>query len=536
MKLANSILYGSAVVALLTAAPANAEWVEVNSTNFRFFSEDEPTEVVERVENLEKLDKIVRTVTGNKQAPSPLRVTAYELGTIDDVQRSAFGVSGAAAYYTTSEEGAHLVTFHRPIKVAAGGRMKRTYNIQDEVTQHEYLHHMMFQYFPSNYPTFYPEGFAEYYGTIQFQDDDVIVVGHAPFGRLEAMRNWLHVRDMLTAKSYADVSNLGGLYAQGWLLTHMAAARPEIGMKLRKYLLDVSKGVPYEEAAIDAFGDLDAFNRELRGYKDDVTALTIKLEGIDPGPVAVRKLSPTEEALVEVELALRSTIRYSEQADLASKVRSVTGAVPADEYGAGLLALTEYLAGNADAARDAANRAIDLNPKTRRGNMVLGMLDTDELEKRGDASPEEWDAARSHFETVIDIDDTNTRNLIEYYDSFAKQGIVASGKGQNALMRAFQLMPRNDNLRKKVARDFEQRGMIEDAIFIISPAAFGTFDGDEREKKKREKAMKEYAEKYTKISAGETPLEMLQRLKAKRDGTWDEMTQSIKESGSVESR
>ena len=52
---------------------------------------------------------------------------------------------------------------------------------------------------------------------------------------------------------------------------------------------------------------LSKFNSELRAYKDEVTALTIKLNGIDPGPVEVRKLSPAEEAMVETELALRST-------------------------------------------------------------------------------------------------------------------------------------------------------------------------------------------------------------------------------------
>ena len=527
MKFANIFASGVAGVALAAAAPASAEWVEVTSTNFRFYSEDEPSDVVERVRNLEKLDKIVRTVTGNKQAPSPLPVTAFELNTMDDVQKSSFGVSGAAAYYTTSEEGAHLVTFHRPVKVSAGGRLKRTYRIQDEVTQHEYLHHMMFQYFPTNYPTFYPEGFAEYYGTIQFEDDDVIVVGHAPFGRLESMRNWLPVRDMLTAKSYADVTNLGGLYAQGWLLTHMAAARPERGKQLQKYLSDVAKGVPYEEAAEQAFGDLDVFNKELRAYKDEVTALTIKLDGIDPGPVNVRELSPVEEQLVEVELALRSAIKYSELPALAAKVRAVAGASPSEEYGAGLLALTEYLAGDRAAAEAAARRAVQLDATSTRGNTVLGMLAVDALAEQGDASQAEWDAARAYFETVIEADDTDTRNLVEYYKSFDKQGVIASAKAQNALMRAFQLMPRNDDVRRMVAADFERRGMIDDAIFIISPAAFGTFDGDEREKEKRDRAMRQYAEKYTKITVAETPLEMLKRLEAKRDGRWDEATQSI---------
>lgn len=527
MKLAN-ILFGASLAVIGVAAPAHAEWIEVRSTNFRFFSEDEPTDVVERVENLEKLDQIVRTVTGNDKPPSPLPVTAFELATIDDVQESSFGVAGAAAYYTTSEQGAHLVTFHRPVKVrTSGSRTSRTYRIQDEVTQHEYLHHLMFQYFPTNYPTFYPEGFAEYYGTIQFEDDNVIVVGHAPFGRLEAMDNWLDVEEMLTAKSYADVRNLSGLYAQGWLLTHMAASRPERGKQLQQYLRDVSQGVPYEEAATNAFGDLDKFNEELRKYKDEVTALTIKLDGIDPGKVEVRKLSPVEEQLIEVELALRSTIKYSELPDLADKVRSVSSENPDDPYGAGLLAVTEYLAGDLDAASAAARKAIALDSDHVRGHMVAGMAATDRLAEAKSTDGAQWDVAREHFETALAADDTATWNLIAFYDSYVKQGVLPPAKAQNALMRAFQLMPRNDDVRYKLAADFERRGMIEEAIFIISPAAFGTFDGDEREKKKREKAIKEYAEEYTKIEVRETPLEMLARLEAKRDGKWDEASQSI---------
>ena len=493
------VLFGASVAALGMSIPAQAEWIEVRSTNFRYYSEDDPSDVVERVTNLEKLDKIVRTVTGNDKPPSPLPVTAFELSTIDDVQDSSFGVAFAAAYYTTSKQGAHLVTFHRPVKVrTSGSRTSRTYRIQDEVTQHEYLHHLMFQYFPTNYPTFYPEGFAEYYGTIQFKDDNVIVVGHAPLGRLDSMRgDWLHVRDVLTAKSYADVRNLSALYAEGWLLTHMAAARPERGKQLQQYLRDVSQGVPYEEAATKAFGDLDEFNDELRAYKDEVTALTIKLDGIDPGKVEVRKLSPIEEQLVEVELAMRSSIKRSELDDLAEKARSISSQDPSDAYGVGVVAMTEYLAGNLDAASTAAARASALDSDHVRGHMVTGMVATDRLMAAKSTDTAAWDAAREHFEAALAADNTATRNLVAYYDSYVKQGVLPPAKAQNALMRAFQLVPRNDDVRYKLAADFEQRGMIEEALFIISPAAFGTFDGDERKEKERAEAIREYAEEYT---------------------------------------
>jgi hypothetical protein len=525
MTISNAFALTVSVAALAVSAPAHAEWVEVQSTNFRYFSDDRPEAVVERVTNLEKLDRIVRTVTGSKKAPSPLRVTAYEVPTMQDVQKTLPGSpGGVAAYYTTSNLGAHLVTFHRPLKVPAGGRLQRTYRIQDEVTQHEYLHHMMFQYFPANYPTFYPEGFAEYYGTIQFEPNDVIVVGHAPAGRLEAMSDWLDVRKMLTAKSYADVSNLGGLYAQGWLLTHMAAARPERGKQLQQYLSDVSKGVPYEEAAEKAFGDLNKFNSELRAYKDEVTALTIKLNGIDPGPVTVRKLSPVEEQLVETELMLRSTVKKSDLGGAARRVAAVVAQNPGDAYGLGTLALVEHLAGDSAAARSAAERAIAADADNVRGNMVMGLI----LAEEAGTNEARLDAARQHFLTAMAADKTDTWSRIAFYDSYRKSGALPPPEAQNELMNAFNLMPSNDRIRYKLALDFEQRGMVDDAIFIISPAAFGTFDGDEREKRKRQRQLVEAADKYTNIEITETPLEMLQRLEAKRDGRWDEATKTIR--------
>ena len=535
MKLKKSAFAAASLALTISAASASAEWIEVRSTNFRYFSEDQPEKVVERVTNLEKLDKIVRSVTGNKQPPSPLRVTAYEVPTMRDVQNTLPGApGGVAAYYTTSNLGAHLVTFHRPLKVSASGRLKRTYRIQDEVTQHEYLHHMMFQYFPANYPTFYPEGFAEYYGTIQFEPDNVVVVGHAPSGRLEAMSDWLHVRDMLTAKSYADVSNLGGLYAQGWLLTHMAAARPETGKQLRQFLSDSSKGMSYEEAATKAFGDLNKFNSELRAYKDQVTALTIKLNDLDPGPVEIRRLTPAEEQLVGIELKLRSNIKKSEFGSMANQIEKVVAAHPGDAYALGTLALVKFLDEDTNAALTAAERAIAADANSVRGNMVSGMVLAKRASAGGTFDNAVMEQARGFFRKAIATDATDTWSRIAYYDSFRDSGALPPIDAQNELMNAYTLMPSNDNLRYKLALDFENRGMIEDAIFIISPSAYGTFDGDEREKKKRERQMEEAAEKYFNIENTESALDMLRRLEAKRDGRWDEATRTIREDKSAE--
>lgn len=514
--------------AMFTAAPAHADWVEVQSTNFRYYTTDSAEDAKERVENLEKLDRIVREVTGNTQPPGDLRLTVFEVPTMRDVQETLPGSPrGVGAYYTTSDAGAHVVTFHRAVRApSGGGRIQRTYRIQDEVTQHEYLHHLMFQYFPTNYPTFYPEGFAEYYGQIQFEDDNVIVVGHAPNGRLEQMRNWLHMRDVLTAKSYGDVSDVGALYAQGWLLTHMAAARPEVGLKLNAFLKAVTEGTSYEEAAEQAFGDLDAFDREVRAYKDQVTALTIKLDGVETGPVTVRELSDLEEKLVPIELKLRSTIKYSEFSGMASRVRSALQSDPNNAYGLGTLALVEWIAGNYDGAAQASAAALAADPNSARGNLVAGNLAVKALVDSGSTDPAAWAAARQPFRTAIDADPLATEAMVAYFRSYFDNGQLASAPAQNAMMRAFRLAPRNDNIRYMLAQDFENRDLIEEAIFMISPLAFGSLDGAENEdEKKRERdreQFREFAEEYFNVEYREPAKDMLERLEAKQAGTWNE--------------
>ena len=71
--------------------------------------------------------------------------------------------------------------------------------------------------------------------------------------------------------------------------------------------------------------------------------------------------------------------------------------------------------------------------------------------------------------------------------------------------------------------------MIDDAIFVIAPAAFGTLDGSERELRKREEAAQEASEKYINTDYFESARVMMDRLEAKKAGNWDEKTGTIRQ-------
>jgi predicted Zn-dependent protease len=107
--------------------------------------------------------------------------------------------------------------------------------------------------------------------------------------------------------------------------------------------------------------------------------------------------------------------------------------------------------------------------------------------------------------------------LEAYYDSFLAEGVLPPPGAQNALVKAFDLVPQDDDLRYKLASDFEQRQMIEDAIQIIKPAAFSLSEEENPAKRaKRERQEARYRE-VDEVKR-ETPREMLARLETKLAG------------------
>jgi hypothetical protein len=109
--------------------------------------------------------------------------------------------------------------------------------------------------------------------------------------------------------------------------------------------------------------------------------------------------------------------------------------------------------------------------------------------------------------------------LEAYYDSFVAQNVVPPSGAQNALYHAMELAPSDDDLRYKVAADFEKRNMIAEAIAVIRPAAFVLPHRKESEAKRKERETREQRN----LSAGkqrrETAREMLERLEGKAKAT-----------------
>lgn len=518
----------AALLALIPAA-AHAEWRRAESKNFIVYSEQSEPELRDAITRMEKFAFIVSqpALTGRQITPTPVKMKVYIVRSLTDLQETLpFGGFGVAGYYNPSIRGSFIVT---PRQAGRGQFMSTRRTIREEQRDfseiafyHELTHHFMFQYQNAAYPTWYSEGFADFFGTFQIDDDNKLLLGAPQTNRLRAIEvlGWLPVEKLLTARSYADLGDqIGSLYAQGWLLVHYGFTNPERGRQTTRYLTLIQQGKSYADAAREAYGDLDALNRELQAYsrRPRMDQIGMTLRPIDVGNIEIRTLSAAESDLWRYDLSLSGGVARSEADSFVNRVRAIVARHPNDAYALRILTEAEEFTGNTAQAQAALDRWMALEPQSPLALMYKGKLAVERLVASRSTDDAAWDAARQPLIEANRLAPNEPRVLQAYYESFSKRGELPPAGAQAGLFRALQLVPSEGDLRYQVAADFEKRGMIREALAVIRPLAFTQRPDSElspAEKARREKDKVRYAMVGQDIER-ETPREMMDRLEKK---------------------
>ncbi len=498
---------------LLLPAAARADWREASSKHFIVYSEGSEEDLRAAITKLEKYFFMLRFVSGAQERRVP-KVRVFMLRDMRAVADAMpYRGSGVAGFYNATERGPFAVT----VRIVESDDNQ----FSQQVLFHELAHHFMFQYFPATYPSWYSEGFAEYYGTARFFPDDTIEVGHGVSDRYWSFwsNRWLPVSKLLTAKRYRDVGGyIDLLYAEGWLLVHYLANNKERRGQLTKYLNAINAGKSYKQAMDEAFGPGGGkLNSELHAYsrKRTIMAYRMPFRPIDVGEIAIRPLRAAENAMLRHDLALDAGVMRSNAAQFIREVRESAKPFPRDPYALRILAEAERAAGNNAAAAEAVDRWLAARPNDPLALMHKGWLQAAALRAAGNADPAAWDAARQPIIAANKAAPLTPQILYAYYDSFVLQGVLPPPGAQNGLVKAFELIPQDENLRYKVAADFERRDMIAEAVAVIRPLAFSAHAPEtDPEKKKKQDARREKL-RLVGDDLTETPAEMYQRLEAK---------------------
>jgi len=514
--------WGVVLAALIGMAPgaAQAEWKEATSTNFQVYSEGSDAQLREFTAKLEKFNYVLRFYHNVTAPPSPIKLKVYLLPSIAAVGKMA-GSESVAGYYISDARGLMMVGTRTGQSNRSSDSRTVNQDVEfdsESILLHEYSHHFMYQYFPATYPTWYSEGFAELWGATRFLPNNVVEVGRPAsyrFGSL-AFNRWLPVGKLLTAQSYQDVPELDLLYAEGWLLVRMAFEKRERNQQLQTYLKAINGGATYEDAMKQGFGDVGALNSELYEYagRSRFNVLSLPFKPIPVGDLAVRRVSPAEDALMTYSIRLGQGILQTDAAEVAGKVRAIAARFPNDAHALNVLAEAERLAGNRDAAHAALDKLLAASPDDPKALMQKGLVTFAGLRAAGSTDAKAWNSARSFLVRAAKLAPKDPLVLAAYHESYRSQGVLPPESAQNALYTAMELAPSDDDLRYRVAADFEQRGMLEEAVAIIRPLAM-TLPAKESAKKKRDREKQEDKYRTAGREKRETARELFDRLQKK---------------------
>lgn len=517
--------FAAALALLFTTTSAHAAWHLATSTHFAVYAEGSESTARDAAARLEKFQIALRFLSGATAPSSPVRIKIFLVDDPAAVSATLpFGGEGILGYYSSTIRGPYTVMSRTDARGSRGsrGEVYMADMTAQQVLFHELTHHFSLQYFPAAYPTWYSEGFAEYIGSMALESNDRVVVGTPVQSRYASFdgNDWLHVRRLLTAREYRDVSGaVHLLYAEGWLLVHYlnnTKARPG---QLKTYLALINKGMDFDKAAREAFGDLDKLNDELRSYsrRGKLDAMVLPFKKLDPGAVSVRRLSPAEEAMLPLDIRLYAGVPTDDIAQFADRAATTAKRHSGDADVYRVLFEAQRLAGRTAEASAAAKRWAELAPES--GVAIAGQADalSDALVAASNRDAAQWTAVRKLYADAAKKSPNEPRILHGFYQSYTRQGIRPPESAQNALYTAYELLPQYDELRIQVASDFEMRGMIDEAITVIRPEAYLSIDRselDEGERRKREARRKKY--KVAGERDGETAREMLNRLEAKK--------------------
>ena len=470
---------------LFVSAPAHAEWWEARTDHFIIYSQDGESKTRQFAVNLERYDNALRSLQSIDMKPLSdwQKVTIYRLGDFDTMGRLGH-TSGIGGFY----QPALLPVEFTPVRTenrlgSITAKMRDTRNDIDpqSVLFHEYAHHFMFEYFPTGYPSWYVEAFAEFLSTIQLKDDGTFHVGNPPQWRTSALFGGMlttTVQSLLASTAKPDGEDQYSYYSLGWLMTHYLTFEPTRKGQLQAYLKLVHEGVPSGDAARKAFGDLDRLASEISRYKNkgQLYGADVRPANLAKPNVKMRRLGPDEEAVLPIRVRTKAGVTRSEAGGVAGDARGVAQRVPNSLPAQLELYESEFDAEHYDAAEAAADRALQLSPDSVEALVDKGQV----LLEKGKKDKQYLPQARIYLAKAHDIDPQHPGVLLYNYLTYWYSGQAIPESANIGLERSYLNARHYPETRLILARQLlaEKKGDL--AKDILLPLALNPHEGKDQ--------------------------------------------------------
>jgi hypothetical protein len=457
----------AAVVALgmlAAAAPANAGWHKAETDLFVVYGDVREDTLRDYAVKLTNFDHVLRMYAPPPKDAPPLRkLDVYLLRDHDELRQIQPRLpEGIVGFYMATPRALFAAGVAAPLGMTS----------KDEVLFHEYAHHFMLENFPAPYPTWFIEGWADYFATTKFTPTG-FQVGAYDEGRVAMLfrDDWLPLSDLLS-KSPGQTKNGFQFYSQAWLLTHYMYDDSARAAELNKATLAIAHGADPVKAIEEATGlTLPQLTGKLRAYRQIHIA---SWGGRPPGPEPAVTMSEVPDAIGDFLLdRLRVAMADAAKPD-AGYLRELRGRakkVPDSEFAQLTLASAEYVYGDPKAGDEIAGRYAAARADDEDALAVAGVGNVIAGERFPDRRAAFFQQARGPLIKAYALDKDDYRVLFAYATSRAIEPAYPNANDVNALLEARELARSVQEISLVAGAALMKRGQAEQARPILAAVA-----------------------------------------------------------------
>jgi tetratricopeptide (TPR) repeat protein len=462
------LLLSAMVLAPGISHAATATWLRAESPHFVVYGSSTQQKVRDYVLMLEDFDTLLRITYGRKlDEPVPRKLDVYLARDLSELRRvNPEATTGMLGFYWTSDDDIFAVA----VQNSAATADDRTKG--DDVILHEYVHHFMMQYYPSAYPAWIMEGFAEYYATADLGKTK-LTVGDVNAQRARTLvDSWLPISAILTRTvEETPEAQQNSYYAEAWILTHYILSDPQRSRRLAPYLNLVRAHKDPLVAWQEIYGqDAKALDAALSAYIDKPLLSGFLMRSWQAPAITVTTLSPGAGAvLLESQQAKMLQPGARSGSNCLTFLRNGEQKYPDDHFVKLARVRAEGKFGDRAQADAALEKMIAANPDDAEALRLLG---TSKL-TAGRADPaklvEDFTQASALLQRAVKLEPDNYQGLYHYAESRSVDRSFSSYQALEILLKAVDLAPQLPGLRLAAAQMAMRSNQFEAARAMLVP-------------------------------------------------------------------
>ena len=455
-----------------STAENHPAWIEVRSPNFIVVTNANQSQGRRTAYQFEMIRAVFRDffgMTGKSLEPPITIIAAKDEKTLKALLPEFWEKKGlahpAGVCLNTADTGANYIALQ--LDVILNQEAIEPF----EPVYHEYVHYLT-RRLAAHWPVWLIEGFAEYYGNIRINGDQVFVgapsTSHIQFLQETSLLPLSILFEADQSSPYYNEQNKASIfYAESWALTHYLMMRDaqEKTRRLSDFLGLLAKGVDQKEAAARTIGDPKSLEPELRKYvrKLKFGAMPIALPKLNENGFQAHGLSDAESLAVRADFMAHDH-HYSEAQAMLEEALKMNPKLAAACESMSFLSLQQ---GKQDEAEKWARQAVELDPQSYWGNYYYAWS---LLRSRQDE--ESVAKAQTSLRTVVKINPA----FGPAYDTLAYAlGLPGSHQdlkeAHSMTLWAVQCDPGNIQYRLRAVSLLEQMGEADNAVRVATQAA-----------------------------------------------------------------